>query len=99
MNICILDGREIKDRRMLHDALAVSLGFPDWYGRNLDALYDCLTDMREDTEIQLLHESVMEEYLGEYAESLAKVIYMAAEINPKIKWKIGEIDGVRHGTP
>lgn len=87
MNICILDGREIKDRGMLHDTLAVSLRFPDWYGRNLDALYDCLTDLQEDTEIQILHESIMEEHLGEYAISLVKVIHMAAEDNSKIKWK------------
>lgn len=88
MNICKLDGKEIMDRGMLHDVLAVSLGFPDWYGRNLDALYDCLTDLQEDTEIQLLHESIMEEHLGEYARSLAKVIHMAAKCNPKIRWKI-----------
>jgi len=25
-----------------HAALAASLGFPDWYGGNLDALWDCL---------------------------------------------------------
>jgi RNAse (barnase) inhibitor barstar len=26
----------------LHAALAATLGFPDWYGGNLDALWDCL---------------------------------------------------------
>ncbi|GAA5151263.1 hypothetical protein GCM10023340_29850 [Nocardioides marinquilinus] len=26
----------------LHDVLARELGLPDWYGRNLDALADCL---------------------------------------------------------
>jgi hypothetical protein len=29
----------------LLDALAAALAFPDWFGRNLDALMDCLTDM------------------------------------------------------
>lgn len=28
----------------LHTALARSLHFPDWYGNNLDALFDCLTE-------------------------------------------------------
>lgn len=37
----------------LHDALALALDFPTWYGRNLDALYDCLTQLREDTVIEL----------------------------------------------
>lgn len=26
-------------------AIAEALEFPDWYGHNLDALYDCLTDL------------------------------------------------------
>lgn len=26
-------------------SLATSLGFPDWFGHNLDALMDCLTDL------------------------------------------------------
>ncbi|HSZ31007.1 MAG TPA: barstar family protein [Pseudonocardiaceae bacterium] len=27
------------------DAIGVALNFPAWYGRNLDALYDCLVDL------------------------------------------------------
>jgi RNAse (barnase) inhibitor barstar len=27
------------------DAIGAALSFPSWYGRNLDALYDCLTDL------------------------------------------------------
>ncbi len=27
------------------DAIGVALSFPAWYGRNLDALHDCLTDL------------------------------------------------------
>ncbi|WP_229795280.1 barstar family protein [Saccharothrix coeruleofusca] len=26
-------------------AIGEALEFPDWYGHNLDALYDCLTDL------------------------------------------------------
>lgn len=37
-------GIETKDQ--LHKALAEALRFPEWYGNNLDALYDCLTDLR-----------------------------------------------------
>ncbi|MBL0128649.1 MAG: barstar family protein [Flavobacteriales bacterium] len=28
-----------------HEALAIGLGFPDYYGRNLDAFNDCLGDL------------------------------------------------------
>ena len=39
----------------LHRALAESLNFPDWYGNNLDALYDTLTAIEEDIHLTLVH--------------------------------------------
>lgn len=92
MGVCILDGKEIKDREQLHDALADSLGFPEWYGRNLDALYDCLTELHEDTEVRLLNESEMKQHLGEYAGFLAEVLRVAAEENPKIRYVEENVD-------
>ena len=41
--------------REMHDLLARELNFPDWYGKNLDALHDCLTDLCEETRITFLH--------------------------------------------
>lgn len=38
-----------------HEAIARELNFPEWYGRNLDALHDCLTAVCEDTEVAFLH--------------------------------------------
>lgn len=34
----------VRDRAALHRRLEKALGLPSWYGRNLDALYDVLTD-------------------------------------------------------
>lgn len=84
MRICVLDGTEIGDRGQLHEALASSLSFPEWYGRNLDALYDCLTDMREETEIRILHRDALIEGLGGYAKALEKVLQEAAAANPRV---------------
>ena len=39
----------------IHDILARELNFPEWYGRNLDALHDCLTSLCEETKITFLH--------------------------------------------
>lgn len=86
--ICILDGKKIENREMLHDLLIDSLGLPEWYGRNLDALYDCLTDVSEEMEIQFLHTGEMEERLGSYAVSLMKAVRMAAEDNRRIHLNI-----------
>lgn len=88
MCVCILDGKMLENKEMLHDILADALGFPDWYGRNLDALYDCLTDIHEETEIRVRNENDLIAYLGNYAVSLLKVIAMAAEENGKINFVI-----------
>ncbi len=46
-------------REELHQVIAEKLNFPSWYGNNLDALYDCLTDLEEDTHLVLqeLHDA------------------------------------------
>ncbi|ASO22130.1 RNAse (barnase) inhibitor barstar [Actinoalloteichus hoggarensis] len=41
----VLDGRELADSTEVIDAIARLLAFPETFGRNLDALYDCLTDL------------------------------------------------------
>ena len=50
-----LDGKLIKKDG--HDYLKKALIFPNYYGKNLDALYDCLTDIGVDTEIVLKNKS------------------------------------------
>jgi len=35
------------------DAIAAAAGFPDWFGRNLDALFDCITDLLPDASAAL----------------------------------------------
>jgi len=85
MKTCVLDGQEIDSREALHDKLETSLALPCWYGRNLDALYDCLTEMPEEAHIRILHGEALKEHLGVYAETLEKVIRMAAEGNPRIR--------------
>lgn len=49
MNI-VIDCGGCADKKELHARIADALDFPDWYGHNLDALMDCLTDL-EDTAV------------------------------------------------
>lgn len=39
----------------MHEILARELSFPEWYGRNLDALHDCLCGIRQETQLTFLH--------------------------------------------
>ncbi|HIC82662.1 MAG TPA: barnase inhibitor [Kiloniellaceae bacterium] len=40
-----IDGRRIVDRESFHDVFAEAFGFPDFYGRNMDAWLDCLSSL------------------------------------------------------
>ena len=40
-----LDGNVLADASSVHDYLKQQFAFPDYYGKNFDALYDCLTDL------------------------------------------------------
>lgn len=54
MQMVYLDTREFTDKEASHAYLNEMLEFPEYYGGNLDALYDCLTDLPP-TEIFLEH--------------------------------------------
>ena len=85
MKHCILDGRTIETRDQLHATLQQALELPDWYGRNLDALYDCLTDSHTALSIEFQNREALTEHLGRYGKALEQVIRDAAEENGNIK--------------
>ncbi len=45
MQVVFLDAREFTDKAASHEYLKEMFDFPEYYGNNLDALYDCLTDL------------------------------------------------------
>lgn len=70
-----LDGDRMTDRACAHAYLRERLDFPDYYGRNLDALYDLLTE--RGGEIVLRNQERM-------AEGLVKTMLDAAAHNPRL---------------
>ena len=81
MKQVILDGTRIQTRAQLHDALQSLLELPAWYGRNLDALFDCLSTCSEQVELTMQGRLALRVYLGSYAEKLERVLKRAAEEN------------------
>ena len=57
----VLDGRRMTDRAALHAELTEKLSLPEYYGGNLDALNDCLSERRE-------RELIVVEAAGEFLE-------------------------------
>ncbi|MBV9023193.1 MAG: barstar family protein [Streptomycetaceae bacterium] len=44
MTVVTLELHGVTDKAAFMDRCARSLHFPEWFGRNWDALFDCLTD-------------------------------------------------------
>ena len=80
----ILEGKAMVDRPGAHSHLAQRLDLPTYYGRNLDALYDVLTEIGTDTELILEDPAAVVENLGKYGEALLGTMQEAAEENPHL---------------
>lgn len=66
------------EKEKIHETLAQELSFPTYYGNNLDALYDVLTERSEETVIAVQGES-------DYGRKIVSAIEDAAAENDKIK--------------
>lgn len=83
-----LNGSLMTDRVSAHEHLQAQLQLPAYYGRNLDALYDLLTERSEPTEILITGWSELEVNLGGYAAALMDTLYDAARENPALKIQV-----------
>ena len=73
-----IDCLGIDSAQSLHSVLAEKLEFPQWYGTNLDALYDLLTAISEDTRLILNHFDT----LGSFRRGFRMVLNDAEDENP-----------------
>ena len=83
-----LKGSAMHDRASAHDHLQSKLRLPEHYGRNLDALFDMLTERGEATEIVITEWTELEINLGGYAAALMDTLYDAAKENPLLTIKV-----------
>ena len=84
MQRIVIDGRRMRNREDAHAYLQKKLSFPEYYGRNLDALYDCLTDVHEETEIVVKYTNTLSRRLGEYGQKMIETLSDAARENRQI---------------
>lgn len=77
----IIDGSVLSEEAAVHDLFTRALDLPEWYGRNLDALYDVLTERGEPLRLLVRNR----EALAEYAEDLLRTLAEAAAENPALE--------------
>ena len=82
----ILDAEKLQSGESAHPYLKEVLQFPDYYGHNLDTLYDCLTDICEPRIIRI--QMLLPEGSDFYRRLLA-VMRDAARENPRIEVREG----------
>lgn len=86
----IINCENLHEREQAHLYLAQMLDFPEYYGKNLDALFDCLTELRECT-IVLQGETDLRQ-AGGYGARILKVLEEASKVNDGLNVESAEAE-------
>lgn len=73
--------RYMRTRESAHRHIKRRMKLPEYYGANLDALWDCLGDISESTTIRIVSAEKLPEYLGEYGNRLLDIFQQAEKEN------------------
>ncbi|MBC8587023.1 barstar family protein [Paratissierella segnis] len=88
MNLILLNGKRMTNKVKAHRYLKRKLKFPDYYGENLDALWDELSTIAEPTDIKFINKDILIENLGTYGEEIIRTFVDAAEENKNIGFEV-----------
>lgn len=88
MKQIILSAKQMTSREKAHSHIREAMSFPDYYGENLDALWDMLMEIGEETQIFLEGGDLLKQNLGEYAEGLLATLAEACDENPQILFEV-----------
>ena len=96
MPIVRLDATLLHDWDAFHSVFASTFGFPDFYGRNMNAWIDCMTDLSADTGMTKVRGSASDPvvlYLDN-ANAMPKEIFEAlTECAGFVNWRLLEMGG------
>jgi ribonuclease inhibitor len=84
----ILEGKKLATIADFHNEIKVILDFPDYYGENLDALWDCLTEIDTPTILIWYDFELSMTRLGEFAEKALSIFRDAEKKYSNFKVKV-----------
>lgn len=70
MKIFILDGSRLTSKQTAHEYIQELLSFPPHYGKNLDALDDCLSELSREVGVIMTNLDAARSMLGGYADGI-----------------------------
>lgn len=85
METIYLDGGCLKNRDEAMELLGQALVLPEWWGRNLDALHDCLTGLGRPMRLELCGRSELE--TTSFGRGLLRVLQDSAAEVPWLELK------------
>ena len=81
MSTVIINGSLIKSEKDFHIQMKLLLSLPEYYGENLDALWDCLTAWIDlPIKITWVDFDESKKYLGEYTDQIIKLFDNAKKV-------------------
>ena len=95
MKNVILDCSLAETTAGLHLQLSELLDLPEYYGGNLDALADCLSEVHQPICLVLENIQALEDNLGDYAHRFLRVLEDAVAENPRFTYEIRKQGGMK----
>jgi ribonuclease inhibitor len=89
MNKVTLNGKRMITKEKTHAYLKRKFDFPDYYGRNLDALWDLLSVWDKELLIVIINKADIIENLEGYGNSLLKLFSELDDENRNISVRYG----------
>lgn len=83
-----LNGENMKTRQGTHKYVKEKLKLPEYYGENLDALWDILSTYSKSIKISLINKNELIKNLEDYGYALISVFQDIEEENTNIKFEI-----------
>ena len=79
-----LDAKNMVEKEKMHEYFAKKFDLPEYYGKNLDALFDCLCEINEPTLIKLKNENALD---SATKESLIQLFRDVCSENALVKFE------------
>ncbi len=78
MKIYVLDGKDMTSRQTAYRVIERTMDMPDYFGKNLDALADCLGERTADMSVVFVNTDALKNTLGDYADKMLNVFREAS---------------------